>query len=357
MKKRILFVTESLGIGGAQKIIVFIANQAIQAGYDVTLMAMQTDDNMFEIDPKIKVIIPPTMTSTKVISLLKRVRFLINKVRQESFDYIINFPISPTSFLVLLRNNKPLMTSERGAPTMYPLWVKMGMKRMFLKSKIVAFQTPMAQDYYTYLEKDKTFVIPNPIFFDENGRSEVFERQDVISVGRFDPVKKFDNLIRSFIALHDDFPEERLVIYGDGPQRELLEKIISDANAQNYIKLPGKIKITPDFYNQAKIFVLSSQYEGIPNTLLEALSTGTPVVATDCEPGGARFLTKNGTVGGPVVPFNDVQALRNSLYHSLHHYDEALKIGELGKYVNQEFAPDIIAKKWLDEIERFVEGA
>lgn len=357
MKKRILFMTESLGIGGAQKIIVFVANQAIQAGYDVTLMAMQPDTNIFKIDSNIKVITPSILTDNKKIAIFEKVRFFRKILSSTKFDCIINFPISQTSFLALLGNKIPLLTSERGAPSMYPFIGKMVMKYMFSKSKLVGFQTSMAQDYYTQLSKSKTFVIPNPVFFDQSGQDKIFKRQDVISVGRFDPVKKFDNLIQSFIELHDDFPDERLVIYGDGPQRDLLEKMIADANAQNYIKLPGKIKITPDFYNQAKIFVLSSQYEGIPNTLLEALSTGTPVVATDCEPGGARFLTKNGTVGGPVVPFNDVQALRNSLYHSLHHYDEALKIGELGKYVNQEFAPDIIAKKWLDEIERFVEGA
>jgi glycosyltransferase involved in cell wall biosynthesis len=352
MKKRILFITESLGIGGAQKIIVFVANQAVKAGYDVTLMAMQDDDNIFEIDSDIEMIAP---AGTSQMSLFKRVHFFRKILAAEKFDGIINFPISQTSALVVLGNKAPLLTSERGAPSMYPFLGKLVMKYIFLKSKLVGFQTPMAQEYYPFLKKNKTFVIPNPIFFDKDGQGETFKRRDVISVGRFDPVKKFDNLIQSFIELHVDFPDERLVIYGDGPQREWLESMIANAKAEDYIKLPGKIKITPDFYKQAKIFVLSSQYEGIPNTLLEALSTGTPIVSTDCEPGGARFLTKNGTVGGVVVPFNDVEALKNSLYNSLKNYDEAAVIGELGQYVNDEFAPDIIAKQWLVIIDKLVE--
>lgn len=352
MKKKVLFITESLGIGGAQKIIVFVANHAVQAGYDVTIMSMKSDDNMFNISSRINIIIPEKKIEN---SRLKRIFFFKKIIYQGNFDCIINFPISKTSFFVLLGNKKPLLTSERGAPKMYSFLGSIVMKYMFSKSKLVGFQTPMARDYYTKIDLTKTFVIPNPIFFNKAGNGAPLLRQNVISVGRLDPVKKFDCLIESFLKVHDKFPEEKLIIYGDGPERSSLEKMIFDNQAQDFIKLPGKINITPDFYKQAKIFVLSSQYEGIPNTLLEALSTGTPIIATDCEPGGARFLTKNGTVGGPVVPFNDVYALSEAIESSLDNYKTSIEKGKLGQYVFEEFDPERIGKTWLKQLNYLVE--
>ena len=124
-----------------------------------------------------------------------------------------------------------------------------------------------------------------------------------VAAGRLHPVKGFDVLIESFSRVADVIPESRLTILGEGPDREELEDKVRTAGLSGRVELPGFVADPTTIIRDADAFVLSSRREGCPNVIVEALASGTPVIATDCGPGLASLL-ENGSAGLLVPPEN-----------------------------------------------------
>lgn len=137
----------------------------------------------------------------------------------------------------------------------------------------------------------------------------------VLSVGRLCPQKDFRTLIRAFAQLREHMPA-RLVILGDGPDRAALEAAVAERGLGHSVALPGFAANPYAYMARAGAFVLSSQWEGLPTVLIEALACGTPVVSTDC-PSGPREILRDGLYG-TLVPVGDAEALAQALRAALH---------------------------------------
>jgi len=137
----------------------------------------------------------------------------------------------------------------------------------------------------------------------------------VLAAGVLVPRKGFTTLIRAFAKLAPDNPNLRLLIAGEGPQRNELEALIDDLGLRQSIELPGFIP-NPDLpYYRADLFALSSVYEGLGNVIVEALAAGCPVVSTDCPVGPAEIL--EGGRLGELVPIGDADAMAAAIYRAL----------------------------------------
>jgi glycosyltransferase involved in cell wall biosynthesis len=136
----------------------------------------------------------------------------------------------------------------------------------------------------------------------------------VLGVGRLAKAKDFSTLMRAFAKLRHLRPC-RLVIFGEGKERKKLMSLASELGIQNETDLPGFITNPFAYMNRAALFVLSSAWEGSPNVLIEALSVGLPVVATDCE-NGPREILRNGLYG-TLVPVGNVDALAGAMFRAL----------------------------------------
>ncbi len=128
----------------------------------------------------------------------------------------------------------------------------------------------------------------------------------VLGIGRLTLAKDFSTLIRAFARLREGL-DARLVIVGEGEQRESLEALVDDLSLRSYVQLPGYVENPFAYLARSRVFVLSSHWEGLPTALIEALAVGTPVVSTDC-PGGSREILADGEFG-EIVPLGDVDAL------------------------------------------------
>jgi glycosyltransferase involved in cell wall biosynthesis len=142
----------------------------------------------------------------------------------------------------------------------------------------------------------------------------------VIGAGRMQRQKDFPTLIRAFAELHRS-RACRLIILGDGGERPKLQRLIRDLGLEGDVDLPGFQANPFPFLVRARLFVLSSLWEGSPNVLTEAMALGTPVVSTDC-PSGPRELLENGRFG-PLVPPTDVRALAAAMDDTLDHPQSA----------------------------------
>jgi glycosyltransferase involved in cell wall biosynthesis len=132
----------------------------------------------------------------------------------------------------------------------------------------------------------------------------------VLAAGRLAAVKRFGDLVRAFALLRED-RDCRLVILGEGKERPALERLAVRLGVAAAVDLPGYVANPLAFMRRAALFVLSSEREGAPNVLTEALACGTAVVATDC-PSGPREILANGRYG-PLVPVGNVDALRRAM--------------------------------------------
>jgi glycosyltransferase involved in cell wall biosynthesis len=136
----------------------------------------------------------------------------------------------------------------------------------------------------------------------------------VLGAGRLTRQKDFPTLVRAFaiVAAERDC---RLMIIGEGREREVLEPLIDELGLRGRVLLPGFVDDPIGFMGQAALFVLSSAWEGFGNVLVEAMAAGTPVVSTDC-PSGPREILRDGELG-PLVPVGEPQALAGAMLESL----------------------------------------
>ena len=212
------------------------------------------------------------------------------------------------------------------------------------------FQTKDAQSFYGGRTAKRSVVIPNPLFIgdDDPGKQYSGEREkNIVSVGRLNRQKNHPLLIRAFKEISEDFPDYKLVIYGDGPERKNVESLIQELGLKERVLLPGTINNVPEKIYKASMFVLSSDFEGMPNALMEAMALGLPCISTDCPCGGPRELTTDGH-DCTLVPVGDEDALANAMRKMLINPDVAQLMGKKAMVIREKMSVDKICRRWYD---------
>lgn len=176
-------------------------------------------------------------------------------------------------------------------------------------SMVRVIYNPACSDDMTHLMQ---VPVSHPWF--EDGGSPI-----VLSVGRLDPAKRYDLLIRAVASARRRRPM-RLVILGDGDERDRLESLVRQQSAEHFVSLPGFVENPYAYMARADLFVLSSAWEGLPNALIEAMACGLPVVSTDC-PNGPREILDASVCGcgrlGTLAPPNDADGLSRAILEEL----------------------------------------
>ena len=175
--------------------------------------------------------------------------------------------------------------------------------------------------------KEKITAILNPIYFPSISvlasqpaeHPWIVEKDEnkfkiVLAIGRLAEQKNFFLLLKAFALVHQNL-NSRLIILGEGKERSRLQALITKMNLNKYVSMPGWVTNPYSYLARSDIFVLTSNLEGCPNVLIEALACGCPIVATDC-PHGPREILDNGRYG-TLVPMNNVTILVHSILESL----------------------------------------
>lgn len=314
---KITFVINTLKIGGAAKMIKYVANLAIDEFSDVSMIDMY-DENYTEKDlhPRIKV----RCLGLGNINRIKRQFLLVSElkksIQQENPDYVCSFigHVNVIARLATMYLKKIVFISaERGDPyTETYLWKRLT-SWAYKKSDYCFFQLEKARDFYSEEVKEKSYVIPNPFVSKDSITPYQGERdKTIVSAGRFSPEKCYDVLINAFAKVLELYPDYKLRLYGDGPLLGKYKEMAVNLNILDKIEFPGYVKSIPNEIYKDGVFVLSSLSEGIPNSLIEAMSVGIPCISTNCTPGGPDFLMKGGE-RGVLIPVNDVDSMANSI--------------------------------------------
>lgn len=237
---------------------------------------------------------------------LKRIRALRGVLRQNDPDIVISFltKINVITILAAMGLPFPVIISERNNPRTQGgsrLWAS-GWLALSRRAKGIVLQTEAIRQRYPAAIAARAIVIPNPV------EIPAFERSSgpgkvVVGVGRLERQKGFDLLIKAFQMIVDRHPDWRLVIWGEGSQREVLEELVRRAGLENRIAFPGVSTRPVSWLEQADLFAMSSRHEGFGNVLAEAMLAGLPVISFDCD-FGPRDIVQHGIDGLLVAPDN-----------------------------------------------------
>lgn len=343
---KILMIIKQLRYAGAYKMFMWVAKSLAEKGYEVIIFTYLP--NLPEIKE-----IPGVMWIKKDLSksnFIKRVNEIRSIVREYKPDCSISFLLDANVYNILacLRLETKSIICERNDPFKPKYYIIHLLKPLFRFSDGAVFQLKKVQMFYSGIKKP-TAIIPNPVL--QNSVIEIdsfMQREDiVVTLGRLDIFqKRQDVLISAFSKFVKDYPQFKLLVYGDGPDIDKLNNIINNLDLKEKICLCGVTSNAKETIKDAKIFVLSSDFEGIPNALIEAMSLGLPCISTDCSPGGASLLIKDG-VNGFLVPKANSDSIYNKLVEMVGNPSLCDQIGSEAKKIAIEFSEDQIIQLWI----------
>ena len=194
----------------------------------------------------------------------------------------------------------------------------------------------------------KSSIIPNPLDTSLLPARYTGERDKrIVAAGRMSEVKNFPMLIRGFAEFHRSFPEYRLIIYGEGKQRPVLEQLCAELELEEFVSMPGFASNLTEKIVSASMYISTSNHEGISNSMLEALGMGIPTIVTDCPVGGARMFVKTDE-NGILIPMEDHAALVDAMTKIASDPEYAERISLNAEKIRKELSAEDISRKWLE---------
>lgn len=358
MKKEIFFITNDLSGGGAERVMSVLSNYLVKHEYGINFIMLQGGKTVYELSDTVKYYVRTDITQKDMTAQIKFIRGLMKKNPEALF---VSFFTHQNLFTILasIGTKARVLVSERNDPakSFTPKLEKIGniVRNILYKShncRKIIFQTQGASDFFSNKIKMKSIVIANPIK-DNLPEPYKFERKkNIVAVGRLNPQKNYRLLIDAFDKFSKLHPDYKLEIYGDGALRGTMEKYIAKLGLNDKIELCGFCKDVHQRILDAGMYVMSSDFEGLSNAMLEAMALGLPVICTDHPPGGARAYIKS-YENGILTPVRDVDAMADAMCYMAENPQKASEMGIKASSVRQELSSDNICKQWkkvFDEI-------
>lgn len=350
-KKKILFTCADFG-GGIGKMLRFVISQCAIDFNEIVLLHRGRESNNDVVPKYVKEIIRPCdFHKPMLFWRYKHIKEIHQVIKNERPSIVCCFGAEMSVMVTIamfgIKNTK-LVLAERGDPFTAPLIWKLLNKIAFRFADNCVFQLEKQGKWYGQRVMNKSIIIPNA--FIPTGVVSQFlgeRKKKIVSVGRFVYEKRYEVLIQAFKNVHDFHHDYELVLYGDGDYKEKYEALIVELGLENCVHMPGYTNNAMLAISDSSVFVLSSLYEGMPNTLIEAMAVGVPTVSTDCNPGGPDFLTDHGR-RGLLVPLNDVNAMSAAICRIIEDPILAKRLSNLGQEIIPLLAVDRIGKMWVD---------
>lgn len=348
--KKILFVINQLGGGGAERVLTLLANDFSKKN-DVDILAIHRTKNKYEISDDVRVVeLDGCEESTfKIIGMIRKV------TKQEKPDVIISFEYHMNMKVLLavagIKNVK-VIVSERNDPAQKG--GKLGYKQLrnwlYKKADYLVCQTPDAKAYFPQNIQKKAVIIPNPIKKDLPQPWGGERKKQIVNFCRLVKQKNLPLLIDAFEEFYQTHLDYALMIYGDGEERDNLEKYIRTKGLETVVTLHPAVQNVHDKIKDAMMFVSSSDYEGLSNSMIEAMAIGLPTICTDCPCGGARMVIKNGE-NGVLVSVGEKTQMVLAMSRMAEQSEWREKLSQNSRNLRDVLNSRVIAEKWEKLIE------
>ncbi len=355
-QKHIVLFISALRKGGAERVMVNLADYLHRNGVRVTLVTQYICEEEYTLPAGIPRILseitPQEETGSRIGDFLARYRKLRRIFTELHPDCILSF-IGKNNIMTLLCtrfSGIPAVVSVRGEPKSeyYNFPMRFLAKTLFACAAGVIVQTSAARDFFPPVIRKKAVILKNPLnpaFVRERRTGRPDGR--IVSVGRVDANKNHALILRAFARIAPEFPNASLVVYGDGEKRQELIRKTQELGLSDRVQFPGAVSDVAEKIRTASAFVLSSGHEGMPNALIEAMCLGIPSISTDCPCGGPRELIEDG-VNGYLIPVGDEEALADRLRRIFSDEEGAEKMGKQAALLLEEYRPERVNAEWMD---------
>ncbi len=353
------FLTGGMCTGGAERVIATLANIFARQGYHVKILCMGRGKKQvgYELDRKIEVIYIGGERGCFPVRKGRQFRRILSLLKSHRPDILISFQnyINVQAVFLGKMAGIPVIASERSFPGKNMVGA-VGLNRLckwaYSRADAVVYQTKEQMEYFGIRNKGNSYIIMNPfqIPVDEIPEYTIRDKALILgSVGRLEESKNFSMLIRLMANLKNDVPGLRLVIWGDGSQKEALIKLSEELGVRDRVEFPGVSRNILEEMKRIDIFLFASRYEGIPNALIEAMCLGIPCISTRFEGGGADLLIRDGENGLLVDTDNELKFEEDTAALIS---DEGLrrKFSFEAKKLRSKVEPEMIAGKWMEVI-------
>lgn len=356
--KHLAFVIFSLRRGGAERVVVSLANYFSNLGHKIDIILIGASSNeppAFELDFKVLVksvlcrSIRAKNPFSRALSILERISKLRKTLKSESYDCVFSFTrdVNLLCAIASLGLGKIMVMSERNHPIRFLTQSKLRkfLVRLFYpRAHAIIVQTHEIARHYSSFSRVR--IIPNPILLARTDRiSQTDLSTRIVGAGRLVPQKGFERLLLAAAALRSLGFYNQLVLFGDGPDRLELENLAVKLGLGRQI-FSGEVPNLVEHFRDADIFVLTSKYEGFPNVLLEAMAAGATPVAFDCLSGPSEIIQHG--INGFLVPEGDVENLVKRVEELILNPRLRSQMSLEAKKVSKKYPLSEIARQWLD---------
>lgn len=345
---KLIFYINTIAFGGAERVITNLANEMVARGHTCVMVTTNKVDEEYELHPNVRRYVlfnrKPTSFFERNIKSIKN----LNKILTgESPDVLVTFMAEANfrGILSAVGTKAKALISVRNDPSKEynGFFLSFLSKSLFRLADYVVFQTCAARDWFPSTIRRKSDIIYNPtnkVFYDTKLRDN---RKGIVSVGRIVEQKNHPMLLKAY-ALIAQQVEDDLYIYGDGNVDNLL-KLASELGVAERVHFPGKSSNIPEVLASSRLFVMTSDYEGMPNALMEAMAIGLPCISTDCPCGGPNALFPD-IIHEYLVPVGDYESLSKMMLQVMKNKNIEDALASECKKAALAFESSIIFDKW-----------
>ena len=344
---KIVFVLPDMPGGGTERVVAMLANEYVKRGYQTAILLFAGSQVAYSLDERIEIYIAGKASGGNPFIQLSRLVKMRRYYKQNEGCYIFSFCVRGSIFSVIAAAGikHRFLVSERNDPS------RMSGQKLrdwsYRKADKLVFQTDDVKKYFSDDIQRKSAVIPNPVSSDLPEPFQGERKKRIVSVGRLQPQKNHKLLLEAFAIFHEAYADYELHIFGIGKLENDLKKLAEELHIEDCVVFRGfSSNVQREIWDCA-MFVLSSDYEGISNSMIEALAMGVPVISTDCS-GGSRIYIENG-VNGILTPVGDKKALSEAMIMLADDPELARKLSINGTKIKEQCSLEKIADRFRKE--------
>jgi Glycosyltransferase len=357
---KIAFFIFHLKGGGAERVICTLANHFTEENHNVEIISVSEEPSFYNLNEKVNHV----KLGIKYYGFLKKINFintiksLYLNLRKTKPDVLVSF-IDKNNLMAIVVGkmlNIPVIISERSNPEKYSYGIVLTylLKLLYKKANLIVLQTKAVGQGFIRMGFDlpAIAVLPNPLtpIFAKNQPTTEKKKNIILSVGRLSLEKGHDVLLKSLVGNNLNGWEVKIV--GDGPLLPQYREYANHNGLSTFVSFEGRRSNVIDYYDEAKVFILPSKFEGFPNALIEAMSRRCLVVSSNCEYGPSEIINNN--INGVLFPVGDVDCLRNCIERICNNNYDIKQLSDNALLTAKRYHINEISKEWMEVIQRVV---
>lgn len=345
--EKIIFIIPNMTGGGTERVISLLSAEYVRMGFQVAVMQFAGYQHAYELDGGVEDFSVSEQSGGNPLIQLHRIREMRKYFKKNPNGHIFAFCVNGAVFsaVATLGMRRPFLVAERNSPESCK--EKKIRNWAYRRADVITFQTADGIGYFPKDIARKAVIIPNPIDAAVPQPYEGERAKKIVTVGRLHSQKNHALLLEAFSDFRKERTDYELHVYGEGELEEKLKAYAQRLGIGDSVVWHGFSARVKEEIVDSRMFVLSSDFEGISNSMLEALAMGIPTISTDCPIGGARAYIRHDE-SGLLVPVGDRKALAEAMLRIAGDDELAGRLSANGAKVREQYSPGSIAERFLE---------